>query len=518
MSGSVTSLTLSASQERNSSPTRANSIDYSHSSSDTYSIDDSPARDELLEGNISLTVTIGHLKRIVTVSVARRMQIYDVLVMIATKHGLKPSDYSLQTSTDSNRIKASTPIGLVNVDRMVIVPKNRSLYNSTECLPNSDNLPFELRFKYEVHLPHNQLTCIRCPVSFRLEQLYDQVCDDKQLKKDRYVLVKPFKDGESPVRLDLDMKLVDLQPKAIKLLTEAEFANLQKEFRIDEFCYKSTPNVTEKNLFEQTKLNGTLTRSVSSVHTDTSATGRRYRKKRAAPPPPPIQEAKSLQNLNKISSEDVATLSPSPVSEGFGSMNTTGSDDSKPVCPKPTLVLRRPDSESSGYDDSMSPKCVTPTLPGEVECKELVSGDGSNPDKAVPIPSVRKSVSIKKCRAPPPPPPSPKVVLETKPGVRPESPEFSSDDLSNSLHSDAASSTSSTFMEESHLASLNNQSLSPITIIQRSSSAPSNDCYYQPVWPKDDATEVVPTVVESPLSPPPPSPTLPVEPAKIEGN
>ena len=425
------------------------------------SLEDDCAIKELLEGRMKLTINIIHRSEQVVISVERRTPLLDLLVNMATQYHFNASDYMIQVDPDElqtnscvNEYKASTMIGLLNVSKVSIVPRQerkvpskKNLYNRQQSLPNE--LPFKPTIRLTVNLPHKQLMVIRLLPSTPLCEIKQMICTEKSFDPEQYILVKPFKSGqENPFVFDLEKSLdyyhtnevtilpIKCHQKLVKQFTSSDISHYASSSMYDEESNRlgrqmvndlsqSTPNVMKPNGGRIYRRGLSESNSNLSVNrADSTTRSVKSYKSKPAPPPPLLKSAKSVQHLPPI--RDDEERSASVVYSSFehnessslsGHSNITElSKRTEPTSiitsqPKRLLSRQNSGSDSSGYHEMLSHTDTpsdsnSPAPPMSISPNPNNNEHNSLVNNKPPVPSQRTSL-YKQQKAPAPrPPPS----------------------------------------------------------------------------------------------------------------
>lgn len=426
------------------------------------------AINELLEGRMKLTINIVHRNEQLVISVERRTPLLDLLVQIATQFHFNAADYVIRVDEDApnalvREYKASTPIGVLDVNKVSVVAKaeKKGTIKSVSAIKSSTfsrqqsapaELPFKPTIRLQVNLPHNQLMVLRLMPNVGISDIKQLICKEKSVDESKYLLVKPFKSGQTPMVLDLDNPLDFYQINEVTLLSNKTFQELSKQFSSSNCNHFASSMYDEgsNRLGDQTdlsqstpniaKFNGMYKRSVSESQGDLSSlkradpaarTGKTFKNKPA--PPPPLKSAKSAQNLAPIRDEDEER----PASVEYSSYehhdSSFLSEHSGPTVasklpPEGDIIRQQPSknrlsrqnsgSDSSGYHEMLShaetntpTDCNSPAPPLSLSPNPSEACSLVNQKEAPvgpPVPSQRTSLSSKTLsgsKAPAPRPP-----------------------------------------------------------------------------------------------------------------
>lgn len=294
-------------------------------------------------------------------------------------------------------------------------------------------LPFKPTIRLQVNLPHNQLMVLRILPDTVLSEIKQMICKEKSYDAGKYLLVKPFKSGQTPLILDLDKPLSFYHINEVTVLSNKVYQELSKQFSTSN-CNQFTSSMYDE---DSNRLGGQVDlsqstpnianglqykRSVSLAESqcdkdDTSSirTARSYKRKPA--PPPPLKSAKSMQNLAPIRDEEEER----PASEVYSSYehhdssslseHSTTTEASK--VPPENVVTTQPSknlhhrlsrhnsgSDSSGYHEMLShtetdTPANSPAPPVSLSPNPSESSSSLVSNKPPPVPSQRTSLSTK---------------------------------------------------------------------------------------------------------------------------
>lgn len=293
-------------------------------------------------------------------------------------------------------------------------------------------LPFKPTIRLQINLPHNQLMVLRILPDTILSEIKQTICNEKSFDAGKYLLVKPFKSGQTPLVLDLDKPLSFYHINEVTVLSNKNYQELSKQFSTSN-CNQFTSSMYDEDsnrLGGQVDLsqstpniaNGMFKRSVSLAESqcdkdDTSSirTARSYKRKPA--PPPPLKSAKSMQNLAPIRDEEEER----PSSEVYSSYehhdssslseHSTTTEASK--VPPERVVTTQPSknlhhrlsrqnsgSDSSGYHEMLShtetdTPANSPAPPVSLSPNPSEASSSLVSNKPPPVPSQRTSLSTK---------------------------------------------------------------------------------------------------------------------------
>merc|ERR1712045_907189 len=278
---------------------------------------------DFLEGRMDLKVVLPSEKT-VRMSVERRTPMMDLLVQITTAHRINPGGHVIQVmnarSDDFLYYKPSTPIGALDTSKIHIVPKQSINDSAMKKAPMKMlNLPFEATFRLQVRLPRQQLYVCRVSPKTSIQQILDQVCQDKGFNSRRYELRKTDH-TEERLRLTAtisdygltEVALVHVNKAANRSVSTSDILRLQEiESRRRQLPYgaraQSSAGDSSISSGSGCASPGDRPTSPAAMSTLTNASGatgaaRSATKKRRAPPPPgppKVQPSKSIPVLTQ---------------------------------------------------------------------------------------------------------------------------------------------------------------------------------------------------------------------------
>ncbi len=310
---------------------------------------------------------------------------------------------------------------------------------------NPGELPFKPTIRLQINLPHNQLMVLRLMPDTILSEIKQMICTEKSFDPGKYLLVKPFKSGQTPQLLELDKSLNFYHINEVTVLSNKAYQELSKQFSASN-CNQFTSSMYDEDsnrLGGQVDLSqstpniaaGMYKRSLSETHSRDKQDGdncsirtARSYKRKPAPPPPLLKAAKSMQNLAPIRDEEEER----PSSEVFSSFEHHNDSSSlsehsttteAPKVPPESVVTTQPSkqhhqqqlhhhhhhrlsrqnsgSDSSGYHEMLSHTETDNSTPTNSPAPPLSPNPSESPstslvsNKPPPVPSQRTSLSTK---------------------------------------------------------------------------------------------------------------------------
>lgn len=311
---------------------------------------------------------------------------------------------------------------------------------------NPGELPFKPTIRLQINLPHNQLMVLRLMPDTILSEIKQMICTEKSFDPGKYLLVKPFKSGQTPQLLELDKSLNFYHINEVTVLSNKAYQELSKQFSASN-CNQFTSSMYDEDsnrLGGQVDLSqstpniaaGMYKRSLSETHSRDKQDGdncsirtARSYKRKPAPPPPLLKAAKSMQNLAPIRDEEEER----PSSEVFSSFehhndssslseHSTTTEAAK--VPPESVVTTQPSkqhhqqqqlhhhhhhrlsrqnsgSDSSGYHEMLSHTETDNSTPTNSPAPPVSPNPSESPstslvsNKPPPVPSQRTSLSTK---------------------------------------------------------------------------------------------------------------------------
>ncbi|KAM6174686.1 LOW QUALITY PROTEIN: cordon-bleu protein-like 1 [Erethizon dorsatum] len=177
---------------------------------DVSSVDDSvestafimEQKENIIEKDIDLTVVLpGDIIKSTTVHGSKPMM--DLLIFLCAQYHLNPSSYTIDLlSAEKNNIKfkPNTPIGMLDVEKVILKPKNLDKKKPTPIIP-------EKTVRVVINFKKTQKTIVRVSPHASLQELVPTICSKCEFDPLHTLLLKDYQSQEP---LDLTKSLNDL--------------------------------------------------------------------------------------------------------------------------------------------------------------------------------------------------------------------------------------------------------------------------------------------------------------------
>ncbi|XP_055959147.1 cordon-bleu protein-like 1 isoform X2 [Patella vulgata] len=152
----------------------------------------------------------------------------DLLIQLAAKNKVNPSGYTLVViSEETGRpidYKANQTVGSIGSQTIRLVPKKGEADKiSGKSMKGKSSQPFEMTHRFTVNLPRNQKMVSRISPATPLDQLFNKVCQEKNLNPANYMFQHA---GNPNMKLDLrKMTVGDLKANEVNFIPSAMIDN-----------------------------------------------------------------------------------------------------------------------------------------------------------------------------------------------------------------------------------------------------------------------------------------------------
>lgn len=354
----------------------------SYHSATAASPDENIAIKEMLEGRVNLTIQIKHLNEQIIFTVDRTMPLYDILVTISNRFHFNPSNYTI-VADDGLKSKQmlklkSLCVGLIGTDKISIVPKPVNSLRKDFAQPKG--LPFQPTVRFQINLPGKQLMVKRILLSTPFHEIKTIICDERPIDPAKYLLVKPFKPGQTPEIVDLDKSPEYYGINEVTVLSKRNYDELCRQFTSNSrYIYiddSESNKLNVQNDWSQSTPNISVKISSETCSIASSRASRSYKKKPAPPPPNLLNGTKSVQNLsiihdsiNELNEDDqcsniTAPSTPSGIYSSYELKSKSANNEqiskhqtlqqNAQNLPRTRLTRQNSGSDSSGYHEMIS--------------------------------------------------------------------------------------------------------------------------------------------------------------------